>query len=59
MDKVKEHGLKDHEIAELTNRIKINILSFMPNAHQSLREIISQSIVSYLNEKGLRRDGKA
>jgi hypothetical protein len=51
-------GLKDHEIAELTNKIRDDLVTKLIgySLPQCLRTIISQAVVSYLEEKNLRID---
>lgn len=54
-----ERGLKDHEIRELINRVTKELREFpqSPLANlQSLREIVSEPIIDYLEENNLRRD---
>lgn len=56
---IKKHGLKDNEIAQLsthiTKRLKERLLMALPD---SLRLVISESIVEFLNENDLRIDKK-
>jgi hypothetical protein len=49
-------GLKDHQISELTNAIRDRLRPLIP--HQCLREMISSSMVEYLESKDLRIDKK-
>lgn len=48
-------GLKDHEIAQLTNAIRDRLESHSPQS-ESLRILISTTIVTWLTEHGLKID---
>lgn len=44
--------MKDHQIAELVNLITKNVAPITDN--QSLRTLVSKSVIEYLDSKGLR-----
>ena len=50
-----ERGLKDHEIAQLVNAIRDNVVPIC--ASQQLRARIESALTSKLGEMGLRLDG--
>ena len=45
------HAIKDHEIAELVNRLTQEVGSRWSDAPQSLRQIISSCVVGYFKGK--------
>ena len=50
------NGLKDYQIAELTNHVTHDLKILIK--HQCLREMISQSVIRYLEDNNLRIDKK-
>lgn len=47
-------GLKDHEIADLTNKLRNGLRPFIP--HQCLREVISGILIAWAENNNLRID---
>ena len=54
------NGLKDHQISQMATAITeaINTRLLLIRLPDSLRVIVSEAIVKYLNENGLRIDKK-
>jgi len=49
------NGLKDHQISELVNRIKLDVQPYCRGVGW-MREVVARATVSYLEENGLRVD---
>lgn len=51
------NGLKDHQIAQLTNAVRDELKSRIPGLPECLRTLISGAMLDYLEANNLRIDG--